>query len=108
MGFGLAAPVQQRRGQQTPEPGSMLQPRDLLPGIEREGGDENRRQGRGFRDGGAPVGKALVLVPVEIVDEGIAGFLPQRGAGQALRGAADGGLDGGEGVREQSIRSTLR
>ena len=55
MGFGLAAPAEQRRDQQTPEPGAMLQRRDLLPGIEREGGGENRRQGRGFCDDGPPV-----------------------------------------------------
>ena len=60
------------------------------------------------RDDGAPVGQAFILVPVEIIDQRIAGFLPQRGAGQPLRGAADGGLDGGEGVREQPIRSALR
>ena len=40
MGFDLAARAEQRRDQQTPEPGTMLQRRNLLPGVEREGGGE--------------------------------------------------------------------
>src|SRR5450759_4919230 len=68
-------------------------------------GMADRRQGRGFRDGGAPVGQAVLLVPVEIVDQRIALRLPHGVAGEPLRGAANGGLDGGEGVREQPSRS---
>ena len=108
MGFGLAARAEQRGDQQPPEPGAVLQRRDPVPGIEREGGGENRRQGRSLPDNGAPVGQAVLLVPVEIVDQRIAGFLPHRGAGGPLPTAADGGLDGGEGVRKQPLRATLR
>ncbi len=78
MGFGLAARAEQRRDQQTPEPGAVLQRRDLLPGVEREGGGDNGRQGRGFRDDGVPVGQTFILVPVEIVDQRMAGFLGSR------------------------------
>jgi hypothetical protein len=71
-------------------------------------GMADRRQGRGFRDGGAPVGQAVLLVPVEIVDQRIALRLPHGVAGEPLRGAANGGLDGGEGVREQPLGATVR
>ena len=45
MGFGLAAAAEQRRDQQTPEPGAVLQRRDLLPGVEREGGGDEPAAG---------------------------------------------------------------
>lgn len=94
--------MQQDRRQQTSEPWDVLERRDPVPGIERERGD----QGCGPRDDGAPVREAFVVVLIEIIDQRIAGFLPQGVAGEPLRGAADGRLDGGEGIW-QSIRSTL-
>ena len=58
-----------------------------------------------FRDGGPPVGQAVLLVPVEIVDQRIAGFLAAGVATADLCIAADGGLDRGKGVSGNSSGS---
>ena len=70
---------------------------DFLPGQKRHGRGQRRRQRRGLVDLDAPCGQPLVLVPVEIIDQGIAGLPLDRDAPfQRAAGAGDRGVERGE------------
>jgi hypothetical protein len=92
---GLVTGAQEIGGEQGSEPGAVLERLEGGPGINRDGGGEDRRQVAGVGGYLAPGGEAVGLAPGRIVDE--RRLLPRRaGVSEKATGAGDQGVDAGE------------
>lgn len=91
----LSPSAQEISGEERSQPGAMLMGLEGDPGVVREGGGEDRRQGAGVSDHLAPGGEAVALIPGWIVDERRL-FPRQPGVGEEATGASDQGVDAGE------------
>ena len=72
MRAGLAALAQQSGGKEAPETRRPLQRLDRAPGVVRERGGEGGGEFARPIDDFAPFGEARVLIPIEVIDKGIA------------------------------------
>ena len=108
MRAGLAALAQQRGGKEAPETRRPLQRLDRGPGVVRERGGEGGGEFARPIDDFAPWGVARVLIPIDVVDKGIAlargGARRRPIAGERAVDAQARGIDGGDKFGQSLVR----